>query len=333
MYIAFKNINKKVCYFLRESFFLNDELDFRDLFDLGSDPSDFIIYPGGNAFYIDEIVENSLEKAGASFEYDVLEDLFWPWVRPDIKRAVETFRNRSSSQTRTGINLEINDKARACIKKSVNNLDKRRMHFLKFGNMDQGPVENMPEVLFKNLMGKSRDEMEQYLMAKEFVLNVQELKSYVYTIFNLQEFFQGFMAKKMPHVLDQERVDEYFIQQLCSINREVFHKDQSLHEYLQRYAYMFFDYEYAHTTLLEELYNDFRFRHRFYKSPEPKTFFHKSRALKIFNLTSQELKTMDKSSLARVYRKLAYEHHPDKGGSKEKFIEINNAYQSLLQML
>ena len=89
MYIALKNINKKVCYFLRESFFLNDELSFRDLFDLGSDPSDFIIYPGGNACYIDEVVEKALKKAGANFDYDMLEDLFWPWIRPDIKRLLK----------------------------------------------------------------------------------------------------------------------------------------------------------------------------------------------------------------------------------------------------
>jgi len=199
--------------------------------------------------------------------------------------------------------------------------------------MDQGTVENMPKALFQNFMGKSRDEMEQYFIAQEFVLKVQDLKSYVYTIFNIQEFFQGFMAKKMPHVLDQKRVDEYFIRQLCDINKEVFHKDQVLHEYLQRYAFMFFDHEYAHTTLLEELYNNFRFRHHFYRSPEPKKFLDKSRSLEIFNLTRQELKTMDKSSLVKIYRKLAHAHHPDKGGSKEKFIEINNAYQSLLKML
>jgi hypothetical protein len=333
VYIALKNKNKKVSYFLRESFLFNGELDFRDLFDLGSDPSDFIIYPGGNAFFIDEVVENALKKADANFNYDMLEDLFWPWVRPEIKRAVETFRNRSFSNTKSGINPKMNDQEKTCIDKSVHSLDKRRIHFLKFGNMDQGPLENMPKVLFKSLMGKSRDEIEQYFMALESVLKMHDLKSYVYTIFNIQEFFQGFMAKKMPHVLDQKKVDEYFIRQLCRINKEVFHKDQGLDEYLRRYALMFFDHEYAHTSLLEELYNDFRFRHRFHKSPTPKEFFHKSRALKIFNLTSQEFKTMDKSSLLKVYRKLAHEHHPDKGGSNEQFIEINNAYKSLLKTL
>lgn len=33
--------------------------------------------------------------------------------------------------------------------------------------------------------------------------------------------------------------------------------------------------------------------------------------------------------IKRAYRKLAHQHHPDKGGSKEKFQEINEAYQVL----
>ena len=33
--------------------------------------------------------------------------------------------------------------------------------------------------------------------------------------------------------------------------------------------------------------------------------------------------------IKRAYRKLAHEHHPDKGGNQEKFKEINEAYQVL----
>src|SRR4051794_691371 len=35
--------------------------------------------------------------------------------------------------------------------------------------------------------------------------------------------------------------------------------------------------------------------------------------------------------ITNAYRKLALEHHPDKGGSKEKFQEISEAYQKLLK--
>ena len=33
--------------------------------------------------------------------------------------------------------------------------------------------------------------------------------------------------------------------------------------------------------------------------------------------------------IKRAYRKMAHEHHPDKGGSSDKFKEINQAYEIL----
>jgi len=42
---------------------------------------------------------------------------------------------------------------------------------------------------------------------------------------------------------------------------------------------------------------------------------------------------MSKSRLTRIYRKLAREHHPDHGESHDKFVEINNAYQILLEKI
>ncbi|HUD20573.1 MAG TPA: DnaJ domain-containing protein [Candidatus Saccharimonadales bacterium] len=40
-------------------------------------------------------------------------------------------------------------------------------------------------------------------------------------------------------------------------------------------------------------------------------------------------KTASEEEIKRAYRKLAHQHHPDKGGSKERFQEINEAYQVL----
>ena len=40
--------------------------------------------------------------------------------------------------------------------------------------------------------------------------------------------------------------------------------------------------------------------------------------------------TKDKSIIKTAYRKLCFQYHPDKGGSKEKFIEINQAYEYLI---
>jgi molecular chaperone DnaJ len=40
-------------------------------------------------------------------------------------------------------------------------------------------------------------------------------------------------------------------------------------------------------------------------------------------------KSADKAAIKAAFRKLAHQHHPDKGGDEEKFKEINNAYQVL----
>lgn len=40
--------------------------------------------------------------------------------------------------------------------------------------------------------------------------------------------------------------------------------------------------------------------------------------------------TKDKAIIKSAYRKLCLRYHPDKGGSKEKFIEINQAYEYLI---
>ena len=42
---------------------------------------------------------------------------------------------------------------------------------------------------------------------------------------------------------------------------------------------------------------------------------------------------MTKENLTKLYRRLARQVHPDTGGSDEKFIELNNAYQSLLEKI
>ena len=92
MYIAFKKINGQPQYFLRESCIIKGKLTFRDIYSLGKNPSLFIKYAGGNAFYFDETIEEAILQSNATYDSDELEDLFWPWIRPDIKRAIDTFR-------------------------------------------------------------------------------------------------------------------------------------------------------------------------------------------------------------------------------------------------
>ena len=336
MYLARKKIKGKTHYVLRESIFSGDRLTFRDLFELGSNPSKFIVYPGGNAYYINDKIEDKLNSLGIQPDADELEDLFWSFLKPDIKRAIKYFRHRSHNRKARG---KLTSDEEEAIYRSVPSFDKRRAHYLKFGNIDQGPEVRMPMVLFKHMVGKSRDEIEQYFIEKELLLKETQLKTYVYVAFNLQQFFTSILAKKMPHVLDQNRVDNHFLEEICSLNKALFkgkdsYPDASLHEYLVRYLIMFFDNEYEHSKLLDEYVKDYIYRHRFPRQPPPEKYVSLNKASKIFGVKKEKLKNITKRHLTRLYRRLAQKIHPDKeGGSNEKFIALNEAYQSLLKRI
>ena len=73
----------------------------------------------------------------------------------------------------------------------VHIFDKRRLHYLKFGRMEQGYLWLIPQKLFDILHHRSRDEIEQQFLDMEQQLNPQEYKAYVYVIFNLNQFFKA----------------------------------------------------------------------------------------------------------------------------------------------
>ncbi|MFN2435922.1 MAG: J domain-containing protein [Desulfotignum sp.] len=328
MYLAKIRKHRQTTYFLRESIPDETVSGFQDICTLGPQPGAWIDYPGGNAWHLCPELVRRITKQAGQFDSEELEDLFWPYVRSDIRQATAHFRERG----KTSAYRRMTRKEKEAVVRSTHAFDKRRAHFLKFGNMDQGPLVNMPPALFRKLQGKCRDQIEQEFIHQESRLNHRELKSYVYTIFDLQRFFKGFLAKKMPHALDQDKVDAFFIQEVCDLNTGLFRQPGHLNDYLIRYVIMFFDHPYGESVLLEEMEQDFRFRSRFFHQP-PKPAVSGSRAREIFNLTAAELKTMDKRSLTRKFRKLARKHHPDKGGSQDKFVELSEAYQALLEKI
>lgn len=328
MYMAYEKKKGFPRFFLRESVRLGNEWTFRNLYDLGPDPAVHILYPGGNAFYFDESMEEALSASGAVYDSDDLEEIFLPWIRSDVRNRIQDFMKRSIRST----HKKLTEAQKEEILKTVPEFDKRRAHYLKFGTMDQGPVENMPAVLFTRHIHKSRDEIEQWFFRQESRLSLRELKSYVYTVFNLHRFFQGMLAKKMPHVLDQDKVDEYFLSEVCRMNSDVYHRDKILDDHLIRYLIMFFDHAYAETTLLDDMAHAFMNRHRKFR-PRPVKSITVEKACTLFNIKPDELKTLTKKQLARRYRKLARKVHPDTGGTHEKFVELSEAYDILLKSL
>ncbi|MCP4630635.1 MAG: J domain-containing protein, partial [bacterium] len=205
MYLASKRINGELHYLIRESYQKEDVLRSRDLMELGTDPTQFIIYPGGNAFYIAEVIEDRLLELGAGENLDQLEDIFWQFVQPEIRRVLEPFRSREERHRAS------RKKKAPAVEYTVplHMFDKRRVHFLKFGQADQRNIGRMPPKLFRGLLNKSRDEIEHWFMDMEGGLNPREYKIYTYTIFDLQKFFYESFAAGNPEMLSQDKVDKH----------------------------------------------------------------------------------------------------------------------------
>ena len=329
LYLARKIIQGKVHYFIRESYRDNNCLRHRNLYDLGPHPERYIRYPGGNSYYVDEVIEDALSDAGVLPTAGELDDLFWDFLEPEIKWKLEPFRRREIMARKAKRNPSKK------IQGSYHIFDKRRIYYLKCGQTDQCRVGWLPSKMFRNLDDKSRDEIEQMFIKMEIILRGSELKSYVYSIFDLQKFFAESFAKSAPHLLNQAKVDEYFIKEICRLNDDpVFwaglDTGDQLQEYLVRYAIMFFDSDYEPRSFLEDYIRQFINSHRDYIAPKPARSVNIQEASNIFKVPQDSLNKMGRSDLARLYRRRAQKLHPDKGGDHDTFVKLTEAYHSLL---
>lgn len=330
MYLARKRIGGKTSYSIRESYRSAGAYLCRHLFDLGAEPAQFIVYPGGNAFYIDAVVEDGIRSLGSEPAPEEMEAIFWPFLDPDIRRKLEPFRRqeRQARSRRTA--------AEATDSPDVHIFDRRRIHFLKTGQMDPRLLGRIPVGMLRPLRHKSRDEIEQNFMEMEFVLRPREYKTYTYAIFNLQQHFQQRCASNHPEFLDPDEVDRCFVEEVCRLQRDASfwagmeEAGDRLSDYLVRYAIMYFDHEYAARSLAEEYLRDFINRHRQYRPP-PSVVIRMEEMAAIFGRSREALKKMNRRDLWRLYRRKAQELHPDKGGDHERFVKLNEAYHRLLR--
>jgi hypothetical protein len=332
LYLASKKINGQIHYLIRESYPQEDFFLSRDLIDLGTDPASHIIYPGGNAFYINEMIEDRLIELGAGNSLDELEDIFWRFVHPEIRRVLEPFRRREDRHRASR-----NQKAPAAENVApLHIFDKRRAHFLKFGQTDQRNIGRVPLKVFRALYNKSRDEIEHGLMDMEDALSPREYKTYTYTIFDLQQYFYESYAKGHPQMLNQAKVDEHFIEQVCRLNQDPLFwagmdASERLHDYLVRYVLMHFDYDYAPASFMEDYLRQFINSRRDYRPPPENAAVSLKEARTLLGISRSQLNSMSRRELVRIYRRKAQEWHPDKGGDHDKFVSLTDAYHALIK--
>jgi hypothetical protein len=325
MYLARMKIKDQTHYYIRETYPDGSHLKSRDVFDLGTDPSKHIIYLGGHGYYYDEAIEETLAQFGLYPDQDELDHIFWDFLDPEIKRVIRGF-HRSFGNSKTDL-PETHPRFHV--------FDKRRIHYLKFAQMDQRNLSKMPLKLFKVLHGKSRDEIEQYFLVQERILQPNELRTYVYTIFDLQLFFSEVIAAQRPQHLNQIKMDEFFIDAVCRLNDDEnfwagMEISQRLRDYLVKYVIMYFDNEFPRRSLFQDYLHEFMNRHRTYLPPK-KVRVNMEEAARLFETSWEKLKQMDLKCFNRLYRKMALKHHPDKGGDHETFVKLTKYYQGLLQ--
>ena len=331
MYLARRVINNRLHYVLCESYDDGVCLTNRDLVPLGPHPEIYITYGGGSSFYIDDRLFDRLRQLGVTASYEDVESLFLPFLDPYIRSKIDYFQTRVRYSNWRPMSAA--DKARVLGETHV--MDRRRLHYLRFGQVDQRRLDNSV-TLYKQLLDKSRDEREQLMITQEQELSPAEYKQYIFTIFDLQRFFKQSCTRSMPHVLDQNKLDEFFLAEVCRLDQDAvfwqgLDRGDGLAPYLIRYLVMFFDYDFPGTRSWNDFARLFDRSHRNARRRRGVPSMSIDAAGTVFGISRAKLSAMDKKQLTALYRKKAHKLHPDKGGDHNLFIELTAAYQELLR--
>ena len=322
-------------YIIRETYSDGEYLRSRDLYDLGTDPTKYIVYPGGNGFYYTVDFEEVLKAKGANYSSEDLDELFMPFLDPHIRRILEMFSGGARGVENRWKQYSPEELLRK--QKELHPLDLRRLHFLRCGRIDIGDFGNRPLGFANVLLDKSRDEIEWLILRMESRLRPHEVRPYLYSAFNLQSYFHNHLLQNHPDALDPEKVDGYFLEELCTLNRSgAFfsgvsgHDPSDLHPYLTKYVILYFENAFNAGSRWNEYIREYARSRWSGRSTLPQSYMPETRALEILGITQEEFAAMSRKDLTSLYRSRAKELHPDKGGRHDDFVKLTEAYERLL---
>ncbi len=298
----------------------------KDVFDLGHDPEEFIIYVGLHGFYFDPDIEEAVTESGLDYSDEEIEKILWPFIDPDIRRTIDNFggrKGRSRSKRSRKTSEELLE-----IQKKIHIFDKRRIAFLRFIQTNLERITASPLPIYNCLLNKSRDEIEQMIQFMELDLRSFEMKGYLYAIFDLPRRFYPKRSRFIADQQDQDLMDRYFLEEICKLNQDKNYLDkgirpksyQGLHPYLQKYLTLYFDIYFREAPKQH-------YQPSWASPPSTSKDYH---YYEIMGLTYEEFASMSEEELKGHYRKRALELHPDQGGSHEAFIALQEAYKILL---
>ena len=334
MYIRRLNREKQYCYILRESYCEDGCWKHRDLMDLGADPGDLIQYPGGNGFYFDNQLEDALRTQGVLYSSQDLEDVFLPFMDPHIRRIVENFRGGDHTRHRRSPTPP-DELLRQ--QNKLHDFDKRRLHYLRCGRVDIGNLDNKAWKFLNVLLERSRDEVEHIIDGMEHRLRSHEIRPYLFTALHLQRYFPQHLMRNHPIALDPEKVDSYFLEEICRLNEDakyfrgvIDHNSKYLHPQLVKYVTLYFDHEFGQDTLWHQLIEEVMRQRSFRRPARKETDMAVEEACQYLSITVSQFEGMKRVDLIRCYRSRAKEMHPDVGGDHDAFVSMTEAYEVLL---
>lgn len=332
MYLATLTRGQTKHYEIRQSLPGDDHryLEYQVVFDLGGDPGRYIERLSDDICYFSAELEDRLQQETSEDASLILEELLWDFLPAEEQTRLSIFRHRGKARVSA-----LSERERSAIEKDIHLFDRRRLYYLRYGGVDQSRIFRLNPKLYRPLLNKCRDEREFYLLDLEKALQHNELRTYVFAIFDLQRHFTESFSATMPEALNQIDIADFFIEEICSLNDDIsFWRTgtggTSLHDHLIRYMIMFFDHGYGRRSLFDDFVREFMGRHRAFSWPEKKPAVSTGQAEKIFQRKWQKLQKMSRRELTRLYRERAKELHPDSGGNHEQFIELNGAYASLM---
>ena len=333
MYLAQEYNRGELVFHLRETVKGDDNtLVSRQLFELGHDPEEFIEYIDEKIFYISPLVEEALTDLEVQYEYEELEEIFWPFIDPEIRNTLNNFggiRGRSAGKRRRRHRqMPMEDFQR------THPFDRRRLYYLKFVQINMGDAVERPLPIYEMLTGKCRDEIENRINFMELDIRPWEMRGYLYAIFNIAQGFAPKLTRFVPDAQDPDLIDRFFLEEMCRLNSDALllgseaasEAADTLHPYLRKYLFMYFDTY---------------FSNRGYWKPggrpsgsegewQPPTPSGQRDHLKAMHLSEEEFRKMNEAEFTSYFRKKALEIHPDKGGDHDTFVAFVNAYQVLL---
>lgn len=332
MYLAKERCGSRLRYSIRQSQEIEQDYHgFREVFDLGCSPSRFFTIMEEHIVIFNEELLGTLREYGARKPESLLEKLLFVFFPKNVQQRLRTFKDRSATYRGS-----LTEHEREQIAHQVHLFDRRRLYYLRYGAVDQSRLSKLHEKCCRPLIGQSRDEREHFFEMEERVLEPGSFFQYIYAIFNLNKYFHESFAPWLPEALARVEVEEQFIKALCALQRDkTFWQaeatDSFLHTHLHRYVWMFFDFTPHKRSFQHDFIRNFMGSRRNFKWPKKTPQASPETIEKIFELSEQQLVSMSRQELTRLYRKKAMQLHPDTGGDAEMFISLTEIYTSLMQ--